>query len=111
MAKIFSIRATRANCFGLAPNIARKLRDKVPLGDIQLRRKPSHAQRGISSQTLGSTAHDWVRLARVQVAKQKTLDAREPRGAVRSFHWHFFQQRQVARFEKITQLDLLIREV
>jgi hypothetical protein len=57
-----------------------------PLADIQLRRKPSHAQRGISSQTLGSTAHDWVRLARVQVAKQKTLDPREPRGAVRSFH-------------------------
>jgi hypothetical protein len=28
MAKIFSIRATRANCFGLSPNIARKLRDK-----------------------------------------------------------------------------------
>ena len=54
----------------------------MPLADVQLRRKPSHAQRGISSQILGGTAHDWVRLARVQVAKQKTLDAREPRGAV-----------------------------
>src|SRR5258707_10876851 len=56
---------------------------QVPLADVQLRRKPSHGQRGLPSQTLRSMAHDWIRLARAQVEKQKTLDAREPCGAVR----------------------------
>src|SRR5258708_17507554 len=83
----------------------------MPLADVQLRRKPSYAQRGIASQTCRSTARDRVRPALAQVSKQKTLDPREPRGAVRSFHQHFFQQGHVARLEKITQVDLFIYEV
>src|SRR5258708_7530050 len=93
------------------PEHCPKAARQMPLADVQLRRKPSYAQRGIASQTLRSTARDRVRPALAQVSKQKTLDPREPRGAVRSFHQHFFQQGHVARLEEITQVDLFIYEV
>src|SRR6202048_2832195 len=97
--------------FWTRPEHCPKAARQMPLADVQLRRQPSYAQRGIASQTWRSTARDRVRPALAQVSKQKTLDPREPRGAVRSLHQHFFQQGQVARLEKMTQVDLFIYEV
>src|SRR5258707_8591991 len=93
-----------------SPEHRPKAARQMSLPDVQLRCKPPHAQRGTASQTLRSPAHDRVRLALTQVPQQETFDAREPRGAVRSLHQHFFQQGHHARIEKITQVNLFIDE-